>query len=80
MCMARLNVYVPDDLASRAREAGLNVSRLTQDAIAAALGAAATDAWLAELEERGPLGDVSHDEVLQALDESRDESGDFVDG
>ncbi|HWJ65856.1 MAG TPA: type II toxin-antitoxin system CcdA family antitoxin [Nocardioides sp.] len=78
--MARLNVYVPDDLAARAREAGLNVSRLTQDAIATALGAAATDAWLAALEERGPLGDVPHDQVLQALDESRDESGDFVDG
>lgn len=77
--MARLNVYVPDELAARARDAGLNVSKLTQDALSAALGAAETNAWLDALEARGPLGDVSHDDVMKALDEARDELGDFVD-
>ena len=47
--MARLNVYVPDELAARTREAGLNVSALTQQAISAALAAGQTDAWLASL-------------------------------
>ena len=77
--MARLNVYVPDELAARAREAGLNVSQLTQVAIADALGAQETDAWLDSLEARGPLANVTHDDVLAALDAARDEFGDFVD-
>ena len=33
MRMARVNVYLPDDLAAKARAADLNVSRLTQAAI-----------------------------------------------
>jgi post-segregation antitoxin (ccd killing protein) len=72
--MARLNVYVPDDLAASARREGLNVSALTQDAIAAALAARATDQWLSSLgtEER----DISHEDVLAALDAARDELGD----
>jgi len=64
-------VYIPDDLAARAREAGLNVSALTQDAITSALASAATDAWLARL-PTGPIN-ASHDDVLVALDEAREE-------
>lgn len=47
--MARLNVHVQDDLIARARTAGLNVSALTQTAIAAKLERRGTDAWLADL-------------------------------
>ncbi len=75
VCMARLNVYVPDDLAERAREAGLNVSRLTQLAIEGALGVVATNAWLDALPPLGGTG-VSHEDAMRALDEAREELGD----
>lgn len=69
--MARLNVYVPDELADRAREAGLNVSALTQAAITAELERHATDAWLASLPIREPV--ISHETALGALDAARAE-------
>lgn len=72
--MARLNVYVPDELAARSRAAGLNVSALTQRAIAAALAAAETDRWLDTLDSgSGPA--VTTEEILAALDEARAELG-----
>lgn len=66
-------MYVPDALAERAREAGLNVSALTQSAITQALSRHATDAWLASL----PAGRrrVSHETALAALEGARDELG-----
>lgn len=73
VCMARLNVYVPDELAERARARGLNVSALTQAAISAELENSATDAWLAML-ETGPTG-AKHDDVLDAIDAARDDLG-----
>ncbi|PWV72293.1 post-segregation antitoxin (ccd killing protein) [Nocardia neocaledoniensis] len=63
-------MYVPDDLAERARAAGVNVSALTQAAIVAALEKNATSAWLADIAERP---EVPHDRVLAALDAARDE-------
>jgi len=77
--MARVNVYVPDDLAEQARAAGLNVSKLTQDALRRELAALDTNAWLDELAKEPPSG-VTHDQVIKALDEARAELGDFVDG
>ena len=71
--MARLNVYVPDDLAERARTRGLNVSALTQAAIAAELENSATDAWLDGLESRSTR--VRHADVREALDSAREEFG-----
>lgn len=73
MCMARINVYLPDELAAAARTAGLNVSALTQQAINDSLARQATDAWLAGLGDEESA--VSHDEVLAALDEARAELG-----
>ncbi|RAV18359.1 antitoxin [Mycolicibacterium sp. GF69] len=73
VCMARLNVYVPDDLAARARARGLNVSALTQAAISAELENSATNAWLDELEDRST--GARHADVLDALDAARDELG-----
>jgi hypothetical protein len=49
MRMARVNVYLSDDLAAQAKQARLNVSAITQDAIRTNLAASATDIWLAGL-------------------------------
>lgn len=76
--MARVNVYIPDELAERAREAGLNVSALTRAAIEAELAGHATDAWLERLGPRTGRG-PSHEAVMAALDAAREESGDFID-
>lgn len=73
VCMARLNVYVPDELARSARDAGLNVSALTQAALTEALARHATDAWLAGLPKAGT--GPSHDAVIDALDAAREELG-----
>ena len=70
--MARLNVYVPDDLAERARRAGLNISALAQAAILAELDHHATAAWLDALPH--PARPASHGAALTALDAAR---GDF---
>ncbi|KUI39282.1 type II toxin-antitoxin system CcdA family antitoxin [Mycobacterium sp. GA-2829] len=71
--MARLNVYVPDDLAEQARARGLNISALTQAAIRAELEYAATDTWLESLDARST--GARHDDVLAALDAAREELG-----
>ena len=60
MRMARVNISIPDDLQRRAKEAGLNISKLTRDAIVQELDRrfkiAAVDRYLAELEaELGPI-------------------------
>jgi post-segregation antitoxin (ccd killing protein) len=78
--MARLNVYVPDELAARARDAGLNVSRLTQAALEAELQMSELDAWLDRVAADPPLAAVSHEDVLRALDEARNEFGTRWDG
>lgn len=71
VCMARLNVYVPDELAERAKAADLNVSALAQAAIADELQRQAMDSWLGALP--APRGTVSHRTVLEALDGAREE-------
>lgn len=72
MCMARVNVYLPDDLAERARLAGLNVSGLTQAAIRQALAARAVDAWLDVVAARG-VARIPGGVVRDALDAARTE-------
>ncbi len=71
--MARLNVYLPDDLAAEARAAGLNISALTQEGVRRSLTGRSTDAWLATLRP-APRHQVSHDSVIEALDALRDEA------
>lgn len=73
--MARVNVYLPDDLASEAKAANLNVSGLTQDAIRSALAAGATDGWLERVAELHH-DDIPHEAVLAAMDAARDELDD----
>jgi post-segregation antitoxin (ccd killing protein) len=74
MRMARVNVYLPDELARRARAAGLNVSGITQDALRGALAADETDRWLQRLESLHRI-DVGHERVIEALDAAREEFG-----
>jgi post-segregation antitoxin (ccd killing protein) len=76
MRMARVNVYLPDDLAQEARGAGINISNLTQRALRHELAALATDAWLKRVAAL-PRTRVSHEQVLKALDEAREEFGDW---
>jgi post-segregation antitoxin (ccd killing protein) len=71
--MARLNVYVPDELAEQARSRGLNVSALTQAAIAEELERTSLSAWLDSLPTLSRS--VDPDAVKTALDEARDEFG-----
>jgi post-segregation antitoxin (ccd killing protein) len=74
MRMARVNVYLPDDLAQRARAAGLNISGLTQDALRDALTRNETDSWLDRLEAL-PRTDIAHGRVIDAVDAAREEFG-----
>ena len=73
VCMARLNVYVPDELAEQARSRGLNVSALTQAAIVEELERTSLSAWLDSLPRISRS--VNHDAVLAAVDDARDEFG-----
>jgi post-segregation antitoxin (ccd killing protein) len=74
MRMARVNVYLPDDLAMSAREAGINVSAVTQQALRTALARSHTDRWLERLNDR-PGVELDHQLVLDALEQARDEFG-----
>lgn len=71
--MARVNIYLPDDLAAQAKAADLNLSALAQDAVRRSLGARSTDAWLATLTPA--QSDLpTHDAVIDALDDVRAQS------
>jgi hypothetical protein len=72
MRMARVNVYLPDELAREARAADLNLSGLTQDAVRRALGARRTDAWLDRVVEL-KRSDVDVQTVLAAVREALDD-------
>ena len=74
MRMARVNVYLPDELAAAARAAGINVSNLAQEAIRQELARRSTDAWLDRVAGLRPTP-VSHRAVLDAVDAARDELG-----
>ena len=72
MRMARVNVHLPDELASRVKKADLIVSAIAQKALEAELAGQATNVWLAEIRRLPPSG-VGHDEVIAALDAAREE-------
>lgn len=75
MRMARVNVYLPDQLSEAVKEAGLNVSGIAQAALAAELRNREADAWLDQVERLAPTK-ATHDQVIQALVEAREELGD----
>lgn len=70
MRMARVNVYLPDDLADQARAVGLNLSKLTQEALRSALSGQRTSEWLAAVAALGSSR-ASHEDVLQAVREAK---------
>jgi post-segregation antitoxin (ccd killing protein) len=70
--MARVNVYLPDELASRVKKADLNVSAIAQKALEEELAGRENNEWLARIRRLPPSG-VSHDHVMAALDAARDE-------
>ena len=72
MHMARVNIYLPDELADEARKAGLNVSGLTQQAIQAALAAHRVDDWLDGVASLPPLG-IDERAVAEAVAAAKDE-------
>lgn len=72
--MARVNVYLPDELAERARAADLNVSGLTQDAIRRALDVRAVNDWLDDLASLPPAG-IDPAVVREAVSAAKDEFG-----
>ena len=74
MRMARVNVYLPDDLADAAREAGLNVSGITQAALMSALAERDTNRWLDSIARMQPTK-ATHAQALEALHAARDEMG-----
>ena len=72
MRMARVNVYLPDQLADEARDAGLNVSNLTQEAVRSALSSMHTAEWLKTVTALHPAG-AEHQDVLAAIRGAKDE-------
>ncbi|WP_026874906.1 type II toxin-antitoxin system CcdA family antitoxin [Jiangella gansuensis] len=72
--MARLNVYVPDDLAEEVRASGLNVSQVAQQALRQELDRHRAETWLDHVRRRRYAG-VTHDQAMAALDDARDELG-----
>jgi len=74
MRMARVNVYLPDDLAAEAKAAGMNVSNLTQEALRSALAARRVDDWLEDVGSMRSL-EISSEAVASAVAEAKNEFG-----
>jgi len=72
MRMARVNIYLPNDLAEEAKAAGLNISGIAQDALRAELAAHRVGAWLDGVAALPPTG-ITHEEAMAALREARAE-------
>lgn len=70
--MARVNVYLPDELADRARAAGLNMSAVTRSALEAELTRKAAAEWLEHLAAL-PTTPVQHQDVEVAVTAARQE-------
>ena len=72
MRMARVNVYLPDELADEVKRADLNVSRITQAAVRAELAATASARWLERVGSLASTG-LDHDRVVAAIRDARSE-------
>jgi post-segregation antitoxin (ccd killing protein) len=70
--MARINVYMPDQLAAAVRASGINLSEVTQLAAEREVVRCQVSSWLGRvMAERS--GDVTHEEALRALQVARRE-------
>ena len=72
--MARVNVYLPDELIEEARAAGLNVSSVAQRALRQELTLHRSDDWLHRVTALPPTS-VDHSEVVGAIDAARSDLG-----
>jgi post-segregation antitoxin (ccd killing protein) len=72
--MPKVSVYLPDELYEAARSHGLSLSRLTQQAIRAAIDEAPNAAWLEQVRSRPPRCETEID-TSELLDEVREEFG-----
>lgn len=72
--MPKVSVYLPDELYRRARERGLSISHVTQEALHQALHASTNDDWIDRVRLRAPRTDRELD-VPALLDDVRDEFG-----
>lgn len=72
--MPKVSVYLPDDLYRAARDRGLSVSSLAQQAVQAALGAAETDLWIASVRAR-PARVNQVVDTAELISEVRDDFG-----
>ncbi len=72
MRMARVNVYLPDDLAEEAKALGLNISKLTQEALKRVIDSDRMAAWLDKVGSNKPL-DIDPETVKAALAGAKDE-------
>ena len=73
MRMARVNIYLPEELAREAKAAGLNISGVAQEALRVELAKRRASDWLDEILRLPPTG-VTHEQVIAALDEARREA------
>lgn len=72
MRMARVNIYLSDDLAEEVKAAGLNVSSLAQEALRSVLATRRVDEWLDEVGAVRPLG-IKGSATASALSAAKDE-------
>ena len=63
---------MPDELLREAREAKLNISSVTQEALTTKLRKSQTREWLDSLKKL-PRRNISHEAVMKALDEGRED-------
>lgn len=72
--MPKVSVYLPDELYEAARARGLSLSRLTQQALHAAIEQAPNAAWLEQVRTRPPRCESEID-TSQLLQQAREEFG-----
>lgn len=65
-CVARVNIYLPDDLAAEARAEGINVSGVCREAIEASLRMLRQKAWLVALQNHEPI-EIPLEEIQTAV-------------
>jgi post-segregation antitoxin (ccd killing protein) len=70
--MARVSVYLADQLAEAVQVAGLDVSAIVQRALAAELDYRDTDTWLDQVGRLAPTK-ANHADVTRAVNETREE-------
>ena len=72
MRMARMNIYLPDELAERVRAADINVSAVAQEALSDVLAVRAVDEWLEAVSRLKPSG-IPRAVLDEALAAAKDE-------